>query len=371
MISSQRVGRILIAMAILMAMFGTSQAQDAHYPKPTELPNPYRLVEGWPTLPKSMNGGHWGEVIRVHVDGNGDIWVFHRCFNTVPPGHATCIDRGDSNPPILKFDASGKLLTSFGVGLFAYPHGFTIDGDGNLWASDVNDEATVLGMSAKNSAGAIMGEEVLKLSPTGKVLMTLGEEGVAGNGPDTFDRPAGVAVAPNGDVFVSDGHVPNKYGTARIVKFSKDGQFIKAWGTKGAGPGQFDEPHDIFIGGSQAHVYVADRRNNRIQVFDQDGNFIIAWKQFGQPSSVFVGKDDTIYVGASFRDPSATKGELRGIVIGSAKDGSLSAFIPDPTDLNKVDPTGSSASGIAADGMGTVYAADVGTHNLRKYVKIR
>ena len=102
--------------AVALTMFGAAaQAQQTRYPKPAELPNPYRLVEGWPTLPASMNGGHWGEVIRVHVSSDGNIWVFHRCFNTVPPGHATCIGRGDSNPPILKFDPSGKLLTSFGV----------------------------------------------------------------------------------------------------------------------------------------------------------------------------------------------------------------------------------------------------------------
>jgi len=317
-----------------------------------------------------MNGGNWGEVIRVHVAKNGNIWVFHRCFNTVPPGHATCVARGNSNPPILEFDPSGKLVKSLGVSLFAYPHGFTIDDDGNLWVSDVNDEDTILGMSAKNADGVLMGQEVLKLSPTGKVLMTLGKEGISGNGPDTFDRPTGIAVAANGDVFVSDGHAPNQHNSARVVKFSKDGRFIKAWGHKGSASGDFDEPHDIFVGGSQARVYVADRRNNRIQVFDQDGNFIAAWKQFGQPSSVFVGKDDTIYVGAAFPDPGAKKGELRGIVVGNAKDGSLKAFIPDPADPDKLD-VGTSASGIAADDAGSIYAADVAAHNLRKYMRVK
>jgi DNA-binding beta-propeller fold protein YncE len=373
MLRARRVGFTALAGAIIVAGFGVAvYAQQTQYPKPTELPNSYRLVEGWPALPKSMNGGQWGEVIRVSVAPNGNIFVFHRCFNTVPPGHATCIQRGDANPPILEFAPSGKLVSTSGVGLFAYPHGFTIDRDGNLWTSDVNEDAEVLGMSTKTADGVIRGEEVLKLSPSGKVLMMLGKEGVAGNGPDTFDRPTGVAIAPNGDIFVSDGHTPNKFGTARVVKFSKDGKFIKAWGHKGAAPGDFDEPHDIFIGGSQQRVYVADRRNNRIQVFDQDGNFIVAWKQFGQPSSVFVGKDDTLYVGASFKDPAAKNklAELRGIVIGNAKDGSLMGFIPDPSDLNKVD-VGTSASGIAADDMGSIYAADVGTHNLRKYVKVR
>ena len=364
-----RVGVALIA-GVIAACAVAAGAQEASDKKPSELPNPYRLVEGWPTLPSSMNGGRWGEVIRVHVARDGNIWVLHRCFNIVPPGSAICINRGEANPPILEFDPSGRLLKSFGAGLFAYPHGFTVDDEGNLWASDVNDKDTVLGMSARNAAGVVMGQEVLKLNQDGKVLMTLGKEGVAGNGPDTFDRPTGIAVAPNGDVFVADGHMPNSFGTGRIVKFSKDGRFIKSWGRKGAAPGEFDEPHDIFIGGSQNRVYVADRRNRRIQVFDQDGNFIVAWRQFGEPSSVFVGKDDTIYVGTAFADPAAKKGELRGIAIGDARDGSLKAFIPDPADLDTV-VRGTSASGIAADAMGNVYAADVGTHNLRKYVRVR
>ncbi len=158
--------------------------------------------------------------------------------------------------------------------------------------------------------------------------------------------------------------------SARIVKFDRNGKFIKSWGHKGAAPGDFDEPHDIFLGGSQARLYVADRRNNRIQVFDQNGTFVAAWKQFGQPSSVFVGKDDTIYVGGSFPDPAGKRGELRGIVIGNAKDGSLKAFIPDPADLDKAN-VGTSSSGIAADDAGTIYSADVAAHNLRKYVKIK
>jgi DNA-binding beta-propeller fold protein YncE len=366
-----RAGFVSFGSVLVVASFGAAaQAQQAPYPKPSDLPNPYRLVEGWPTLPKSMNGGRWGEVIRVHVDPKGNVWVFHRCFNVVPAGSATCIGRGSANPPILEFNPSGDLLKSFGAGLFAYPHGFTMDADGNLWATDVNDQETVLGMSARNASGVIMGQEVLKLSPDGKILMMLGKEGVAATGPDGFDRPTSVAVAPNGDIFVSDGHDPNSHKISRVVKFSRDGHFIKAWGRKGSAPGEFDEPHDIYVGGSRGWVYVADRKNSRVQVFDQDGNFIAAWRQFGQPSSMFVGKDDTIYVGASFPDATAKKGELRGITIGNAIDGSLKAFIPDPADLDNV-IRGTSASGIAADSMGNVFAADVGAHNLRKYVKVK
>jgi len=360
---------LLTSAAVIVAFRFTAGAQ-TQYPKPTDLPNPYRLVEGWPTIPQSMNGGRWGEVIRVHVARDGNIWVFHRCFNTVPPGSAVCINRGPANPPILEFDPAGRLLKSFGAGLFAYPHGFTVDQEGNLWATDVNDAEVVLGMSARNAAGVVMGQEVLKLSPNGQVLMALGKEGVSGNGPDTFDRPTGVAIAPNGDIFVTDGHLPNAHNNGRVLKFSKDGKFIKSWGKRGSAPGDFDEPHDIFLGGSQNRIYVADRRNQRIQVFDQDGNFIAAWKQFGEPSSVFVGKDDTIYVGSGFPDPAAKRGEIRGIVVGNALDGSLKAFIPDPADPDSL-TRGTTSSGIAADGDGSIYSADVAAHNLRKYVKVK
>lgn len=360
---------VCAAMIVALGPHASSQ-QRAAYPKPTDLPNPYRLVEHWPTLPSSMNGGRWGEVIRVHVDAKGNVWVFHRCFNVVPAGSATCVGRGAANPPILEFDAAGTLLKSFGAGLFAYPHGFTVDRDGNLWTTDVNDQEAILGMPARNAAGVVMGQEVLKLSADGKILMTLGTEGVAATGANGFDRPTSVAVASNGDIFVSDGHAPNKYDTGRVVKFSRDGRFIKAWGRKGSAPGEFDEPHDIFVGGSRQWVYVADRKNNRIQVFDQNGTFIAAWTQFGQPSSVFVGPDDSIYVGASFPDTSKKKGELRGIVVGNGITGTLTAFIPDPADLDNV-VRGTSASGITADSAGSVFAADVGAHNLRKYVKVK
>ena len=227
---------------------------------------------------RALGRGH-----PIHSDGN--IWIFHRCFNTVPPGSATCIGRGEANPPILQFDPSGKLLKAFGAGMFGYPHGFTVGRDGSLWVSDVNDSDTVLGMPARNAAGMVFGQEVLKLDQNGNVLMMLGKMGVGGSGSDAFDRPTGVAVASNGDIFVSDGHSPNKSNNGRVLKFSSDGRFIKTWGHKGSAPGDFDDPHDIFVGGSLGRVYVADRRNSRIQIFDQDGNIITAWHQFGQPSS--------------------------------------------------------------------------------------
>lgn len=369
--------------AVIVAALALTHAQgrETTVLKPS-LPNPYRLVADWPTLPATMkgpNGRKWGEVIRVHVAPNGNIWVFHRCFNDKPNGDATCLNRGDPNPPILEFNPAGRLLRRFGVGLFAHPHGFTIDKDGNIWTTDTNDEETILGMPARNAQGVALGQEVLKISPTGKVLMTIGTPGVGGTGPNMFDRPTGVSVAPNGDIFVADGHSRNKSNSARVVKYSRDGKFIKAWGRMGSELGNFREPHDIYVGGSKGYVYVADRQNNRIQVFDQDGNFVAAWTQFGQPSSVSVDTRDNIYVGATYQD--ASRGESvtgpttglndRAIVIGNAITGELKYLIPDPGDLSKMTDTGTSASGIAVDDHGNIYAADVGFNNLRKYVKVQ
>jgi sugar lactone lactonase YvrE len=328
---------------------------------------------------KGPNGRKWGEVIRVHVAPNGNIWVFHRCFYDKPNGGATCLNRGDANPPILEFNPAGRLLRSFGVGLFAHPHGFTVDRNGNIWATDTNDDETILDMPAKNAQGVTMGQAVLKIDPSGKVLMTIGTPGARGNGPYLFDRPTGVSIAANGDIFVADGHSPNKSNSARIVKYSPRGTFIKAWGRMGSEPGNFREPHDLYVGGSRGYVYVADRQNNRIQVFTQDGAFVAAWRQFGQPSSVYVDKQDNIYVGATYQDPS--RGEPltgptagpndRAIVIGNAITGELKYLIPDPADLSKLTDTGTSASGIAVDDQGSIYAADVGPNNLRKYVKVQ
>ena len=379
-----RIGSQVVSVAVVAAALAlTTLAQDRETPapKPSTLPNPYRLVSDWPTLPATMKGpkGHkWGEVIRVHVAPNGNIWVFHRCFNDTPNGDATCLNRGEGNPPILEFNPMGRLLRSFGVGLFARPHGFTVDKDGNIWTTDTNDAEAILGMPARNPQGAALGQQVLKISPTGKVLMTIGTPGVGGNGPNTFDRPTGVAVALNGDIFVADGHSPNKSNSGRVVKYSADGKFIKTWGRVGSEPGNFDEPHDIYVGGSKGYVYVADRRNNRIQVFDQDGNSLAAWKQFGQPSSVYVDKRDNIYVGATYQDASSggsvtgstTGPNDRAIVIGNAITGELKYLIPDPGDLSKMTDTGTSASGIAVDDQGNIYAADVGFNNLRKYVRM-
>jgi streptogramin lyase len=277
----------------------------------------------------------WAGVISVDPDAKGNIWVFHR-----------------SDPTILQFNPAGKLIASFGAGLFAQAHGMTIDREGNVWVTDAQ------AMNGK-------GQQVFKFSPDGKVLMTLGKAGVVGEGPDTFSGPSDVAIAANGDIFVADGHVANSNG--RIVKFSKDGKFIKAWGKTGSGPGEFNVPHSLAID-SRGRIFVADRSNNRLQIFDQDGRFIDQWKQFGRPSGVYIDRNDTIYVADSQSNATQNPGFTRGIRIGSAKDGTVTAFIPDnQPDADKNNNAG--AEGVAADTNGNIFAAEVSGQMLKKYVK--
>jgi DNA-binding beta-propeller fold protein YncE len=268
----------------------------------------YRLVEGWPQLPV---GAKWGQVPNLTIDREGNIYAFHR-----------------AEPPVLKFDPSGKLLTSWGQGLFDRAHGFRIDPQGFIWATDQR------------------GHQLFKFSPDGKVLMTLGSKGAAGEGPDTFNGPSDVAVAPNGDFFVADGH-----GNSRVVKFSKDGRFIKAWGKRGDGPGDFNVPHTLAFD-SRSRLLVGDRSNRRIQVFDQDGKFLAQYTGFGSPSGIYITPDDTIYV-ADYNDK-------RGITIGRASDGTVLGFIE-----------GTAPEGVAVDAAGNVYAGEVGGQSVKKFELVR
>ena len=307
-------------------------------------PNPYRTVEHWFTLP---HGRTMGSTSSVFATRDGHVWVADRC------GVNSCA--GSPLDPIMEFDAKGKLLKAFGAGMFVFPHCLTFDSDGNLWVCDGQ------GKDGK-------GQQVFKLSKEGKVLMTLGKAGVAGDGPDTFDQPNSVAFAPNGDVFISDGHNAGR-GNARVMKFSKDGKFIKQWGGHGSEHGQFEVPHTLAFD-SKGRLFVGDRSNNRIQIFDQDGKFLDEWKQFSRPSGIFIDRKDIIYVTDSESTDKDGYGHnpgwKRGIRIGSAKDGKVTAYIPDPSPGTAIT---SAAEGVAADAKGNIYGAEVGPKDVKKYVK--
>src|SRR5437773_3249798 len=330
-----------------------------------DLPNPFRAGVHWGQLP---DGRKWGSTAGVSAAPDGKtIWAIDRCGASGAGGTA-CAD--SPFDPVLQFDPAGKLLKSLGRGMIVSPHKITVDRDGNVWVAD-------------NGSARRKGQQVLKFSPDGRLLMSLGKAGVAGSDFDEFDQPTEVAVAPNGDIFVADGHSGGgtATGNARIMKFDKNGKFIKAWGRKGMGPGEFDVPHTIAFD-SKGRLFVGDRQNNRIQIFDQGGKFIAQWFQFGRPSGMYIDKNDVIHVADSeSRDGRTNTGQFalpqtgygfnpgiqRGIRIGSARDGSVKYFIPDPCPYPY--PSGSSmAEGVTADSEGNVYGADfLGT--IRKFVK--
>jgi sugar lactone lactonase YvrE len=311
----------------------TGQATDSQ-------PNPYQVVANHFTLP---DGRTMGSTAAIDIDRDGrSVWVFERCG-----GASQALACAASKlAPVLKFDSSGRLVTSFGAGMFVSPHGIHVDRQGNIWLADG------AGKEAK-------GYQVFKFSPDGKVLMTLGRAGVAGDGQDTFNPPSDILVAPNGDVFVADGHGGNT--NARVVKFSKDGTFIKAWGRKGSGPGEFDTPHSLAMD-SSGRLFVADRGNSRIQIFDQDGTFLKEWRQFGRPSGLFIDKNDVLYAADTQSDEKTNPGYKRGIRVGSAKDGKVTSLVSDS------DPDGT-GEGVAADVDGNIYGALTAKQALKKYVK--
>src|SRR5882672_3248933 len=345
--SMSHLNRMLFALGIASVVVGgISGTKASAQADPNSAPNPYRTVENWAKLPE---GRAWGQVISADIDRDGkSIWVVERC------GGTSC---ANSNlAPVLKFDSSGNLVKTFGAGMIVRPHGLFIDRNNNVWVTDGDGEAG-------------KGHQVFELSEEGKVLLTLGKAGVAGEGPDAFNKPSDVLVAPSGDIFVADGHGPDS--NARIVKFSANGKFIKAWGKQGSGPGEFNNPHSLAMD-SKGRLFVGDRGNSRIQIFDQDGKFLEEWRQFGRPSGVFIDQNDILYVADSESNMARNPGFRRGIRIGSVQDGKVTAFIPDPV-LNPgqgLEPTnGTAAEGVAADSEGNLYGAEVGPRNFKRYVR--
>jgi streptogramin lyase len=311
--------------------------------------NPYRAAaEAVGELP---DGRKDGAISAVSPGPDGrTIWAAERC------GANTCVGKGDL-PVVFQFDLSGKRLKSFGAGMFAWPHGMFVDRQGNVWVAD----AAAIGSGPTDGLGHV----IYKFSPDGALLMTLGKKGVPGDGPDTFRQPSDVLVAPNGDIYVVDGHGAG--GNNRVVKLSADGKFIRQWGETGEADGQFRDPHALAMD-SQGRLFVGDRANSRIQIFDQDGKHLATWKQFGRPSGLYIDANDVLYVADSESNASRNPGVKRGIRIGSAKDGTVTAFIPDPEPDQDNSGT-SGAEGVAADAMGNVYGAEVGPQTLRKYTK--
>jgi len=357
---STRLG--VIALGLATASLGAQATM-----QPTnDAPNPYQTISGWAKLP---DGRAWGSTSAVAIDTDGvSVWVAERCSTN------SCA--GSNLDPVLKFDSTGALVAHFGAGLMVAPHGIFVDRDDNVWVVDCACTGG-RGRGTPPPADATpKGHQIFKFSPSGKLLMTLGKPG---GGRDTafFFQPNAVLVAPNGDIFVAEGHSSAPGSTARLFKFSKDGKLIKSWGTLGHGPDEYDQPHALAMD-SRGRLFVGDRGNNRIKILDQNGTLLDTWYQFSRPSGVFIDAHDNIYVGDSESGSvgsGRTRTWKRGIRVGSAKDGSIRAFIPDPVD---VATNTSSAEGVTADARGVIYGAEVGPtvygpgappHSLKRYVK--
>ena len=260
---------------------------------------PYRLVE-WPVPPTSAAGvpGLWNfiQVSSVAVTARGTVLVLHRGAH-----------------PVLEFDRDGKLIRSWGDGLFS--EGKVAAVAEKHWTPDKSHYSAVYGPAGCASCGAhsvrvdpqgniwlvdAPGHVIYKLNAEGKEVMRLGRKGVSGTGPDTFNLPTDVAFAPGGEVYVTDG-----YGSARVVKYSRDGKYLLQWGKRGKGRGEFGLPHNLVID-AQGRVYVTDRDNQRVEVFDANGTFLQEWTTTDGISGLFLTKDQRIWTGGVLRNLDGT-----------------------------------------------------------------
>lgn len=240
---SSRSHRWFMAIA---AAAGVSLIAAAAIAAEPAIPN-YQRVAAWPKLPATLK---LGSVSGVGTDSAGRVYLLQR-----------------TEPPVVVFDHQGEFLRTWGSGLFRTPHGLRIDGNDHVWITDIGNHV------------------VVKCDAGGQVLLMLGRKGKPGDGPDHFNKPTDVAVSDRGDIFVTDG-----YGNARVVKFSKDGQYLAEWGKAGIGPGEFNLPHSICTDG-KARLFVGDRENERVQVFDLEGKFLDQFESSGAPYGLSLTKD--------------------------------------------------------------------------------
>ena len=361
---SSRFGSTLVASFAALAVMVAAESSAQHS-------NPYRAFYGWAKLPEGRN---LGVVAGIYQDPDGQhMWLMDRC------GGNNCA--GVDVDPILKLDLHGNLVTSFGKGLFGWPHGFFVDHEGNLWVT----EGSPVG-ERRGEAGFKLGRghQVFKLSPEGEVLMTLGEAAVPGDDKTHFNGPSHVLVAPNGEIWITDGH---RGGNNRLVKFSQDGTFVMQIGggvdAATAERGLFNDPHHLAMD-SRGQLFVSDRGNNRIQIFDQEGTFVGLWTHFGRPSSIAFDDQDRIYVvdgttsltGVLDTEFSGggSYGYDRGIWIGSAKTGSIETFIPElqlSGFTENGQPLGVDQEFIGLHPDGSILVGEVAGRRLVQWVRVR
>ena len=361
-----------LGAAMLMLAAGSASAQRGASAPPehakvtpiNHLPNPYETVRNWGTLPDART---WGSVSAVQVDIDGKhIWAGDRC------GTNSCA--GSKVAPIVKLDPSGRVVQSFGAGQILWPHGIDVDKQGNVWVVDARSASPEELKKFPEAAGK--GHTVTKFSPQGKALLVLGTPGEAGDPPAKFSEPNDVLVAPDGSIFVAEAHgaqfldqdPPN--GIGRISKFGADGKFIKTFGSYGYGPGQFRGPHALALD-SRGRLFVADRGNRRLQIFDQDGKHLDTWYQFSRISGLHITADDTLYAIDSESDDNYNPGWRKGLRVGSARTGEVWYFVPEhmSKQASGMGGYGTMGEGVTVDAAGNVIAGEVGpVQGLTKFI---
>lgn len=301
---------IMGALAALLVLFSSDSFSNGLKSGP---PLPHKLVKDWAKLPQGWN---FGESSGVAVDKQDNVWVFNRGAH-----------------PVIQFDKNGKMLQSWGEGLFKSTHGIRIDADGNVWAIDVK------------------GHLVLKFSPAGKVQMVIGRRPGNNDSKDSFNEPTGIAFAANGDLFISDGYV-----NSRVIKFNREGDYLTHWGSKGEGDGQFNLVHDVTLD-SVGKVYVADRTNQRVQIFDGTGKFLSKWTDIGAPwGLIYAAKENVIYMCDG----------LNNRVIKLGLDGQVQGVLGSQ---GRVQGKFDFAHNIAVDSEGSIYVVEIKNWRVQKFAK--
>ncbi|MCB1665504.1 MAG: hypothetical protein KDI28_06965 [Pseudomonadales bacterium] len=347
---------LLTASGLASAQRGaTGPAEHASVPPVNNLPNPYETVRDWSNPPA---GRTWGSISAINIDIDGEsVWIGDRC------GANSCA--GSDLDPIVKLDAQGNVVTSFGKGLIIWPHGMDVDKEGNVWVVDSRAATPRELEQFPDAAGK--GHTVLKFSPTGQLLLTLGTPGEAGDPPNRFTDPNDVVIGPDGSIYVAETHgaqfqdEPGPDSKSRISKFAPDGTFIKSFGEWGYEDGQMRSPHSLAFD-SQGRLFVADRGNRRIQIFDQDGKHLDTWYQFSRISGLFITPDDTLYAIDSESDPNYNPGWRKGLRVGSARTGEVKYFVPEHVSerASGMGGYGSMGEGVTVDKHGNVFAGEVG-----------
>jgi sugar lactone lactonase YvrE len=358
----------------LISSVANSQAPRGGYSAPAEhaevtpinneLPNPYKSQTHFGVLPE---GRIWGSVTAMDIDVDGEhLWVAVRCETN------SCA--GSDVDPVLLLNPEGEIVRSFGSGLLLWPHGMDVDAEGNVWVTDARSATPAELERFPDAAGK--GHRVIKFSPNGEVLMVLGVAGEPGMPPTHLNEPSDVLVAPDGSIFVAEAHTaqfldePTPTAFGRISKFSADGTFVKSWGTFGWENGEFRTPHALAMD-STGRLFVADRGNRRIQIFDQDGDHLDTWYQFSRISGLHIDDNDVLYAIDSESGENYNPGWRKGLRIGSAVTGEVWYFVPEHF-LNEtvgLGGFGAMGEGVTVAENGVVYAGEIGPPALRGITK--